>query len=91
MVAQVVIFSPQAQHESRLIERLRECTSALATCDGCRNSFVIRDPSWHTLLLLILWEHRAAYSQAQPALGALLRRTIDDTPKMFCLTLDGAL
>ncbi len=94
MVAQVIILYPHPQHETRLIERLCTCTGILAEHQGYQHSFVIQDPSWETLLLLVQWESQAAYLMAMPAARAILKHVINDDlsmrdPKTFFLTLDG--
>ena len=96
MVAHVIIFFPCPRQQHRLIERLHGCTSIVAEYAGYRKSFVIQDPAWQTLLLLILWENQAAYLAARPALCALVKQGVAadwgiQPPKMFCLALDAAL
>lgn len=88
MVAQVVIFASHPGQEGELITWLQGRASAIVAHVGCRNCFVIQDPSWHTLLLLMLWEDHAACQQAQSKIRAMLSQS---TPKMFCFTLEDAL
>ncbi|HKD74024.1 MAG TPA: antibiotic biosynthesis monooxygenase [Ktedonobacterales bacterium] len=93
MVAQVIILYPCPQQETRLIEQLCTCTGILAEQPGYQNSYVIQDPSWETLLLLVQWESQAAFLMAMPAMRAILKHVADGglsvrDPKTFSLLLN---
>ncbi len=93
MFAQVIILYPQLQREAQVIEQLCTCTGILAEQSGYQQSFVIQDPSWETLLLLVQWESQAACLMAMPAMRAVLKHVAAGglstrDPKIFALTLN---